>query len=287
MSQRSLPDPPEHDLFAELAAGWALHALEPDDEKRFADHLAGCSQCQRAVSDYSGALAELSHVSPAAEPPAQLGERIRAEVARDLQTSRHTVRPPASSPPPPPVQLADRTRRTPTESRRNGRWLAAAAAVVVIALGVGNVVQYQRTRDADARADRQSEALSREQQEAARRAELIRTIAQPGVQVSRLTGDGRTMAYVLVHDNKVQILTDGMGRNDPSREFVLWMIGGGGNPQAMFKFDVRHADIELASLGPLPSVPGGINAFAVSIEPRQSGMPASPTHKLADGKAVT
>jgi hypothetical protein len=283
MTQRPLP---EHDGYAELAAGWALHALEPDDETRFADHLASCSDCQRAVADYAGALAEVSSLSPTVEPPASLGERIRAEVARDLESASEPRSPLPSEPAPlpEPVPLADRRPAAPARTRR---WLLAAAAAVVLVLAVGNVVQYQRTRAAEQRADRQSVALSREHQEAARRAELLRLIGQPGARVSQLTADGRIMAYVLVHDKTVQIVTDGMAPNDPSQEFVLWMVGDGGNPKAMFKFDVARSDIDLARLGQLPSVQGGIKAFAVSIEPRQAGMPTTPTHKLADGKAVT
>src|SRR5215207_8616954 len=85
MSRHSLPDPPGHEEFAELAAGWALHALEPDDESRFSAHLLGCSPCQRAVEGYEGALAELSFLAPAVEPPPRLGERIRSEVTRDIR----------------------------------------------------------------------------------------------------------------------------------------------------------------------------------------------------------
>jgi hypothetical protein len=280
MTQRPLP---EHDGYAELAASWALHALEPDDETKFADHLAGCSDCQRAVADYAGALAEVASLSPTVDPPASLGERIRAEVARDLESASEPNSP-LPAPLPEPVSLADRRPAAPARTRR---WLLAAAAAVVLVLGVGNVVQYQRTKAAEERADRQSVALSREQQEAARRAELLRLIGQPGARVSQLAASGKTMAYVVVHDNKVQIITDGMAPNDPSQEFVLWMVGDGGNPKAMFKFDVARSDIDLARLGQLPSVQGGIKAFAVSIEPRQAGMPTTPTHKLADGKAVT
>jgi len=288
MNKHSFPEPADHDEYAELAAGWALHALEPDDETRFADHLPDCPVCQRAVDDYSGALAELSYLAPAVEPPAGLGERIRAEVARDLETVT-PLRSVSTDPETTPAQVPTVERQRPGLGRAS-RMFAAAAAVIALVLGGASVVQYQRAQDAQERADRYASEVKDEQREAARRMELIHRLAQPGVQVSQLnqTGGGPAMAYVLIHDKKVEVLTDGMGRNNPTKEqYVLWMIGKGGDPAPMAKFDVSHASIDLASAGQLPSVEGGIDTFAVSIEPRQDGMPTIPTKVLADGRAVS
>jgi len=305
MNSRNLPEPAGHEVYAELAAGWALHALEPDDEKHFAAHLDTCPACQSAIADYSGALAELSFLSPAVEPPARLGGRIRAEVARelDVENERRAIErryraQPAEEPWPAVERRRHRERALPPpvphsrRSRRSGRaaatrWLAAAAAAVALVLGVGNIIQYQRTLDAERRADQRAAALRAEEQEANRRRELIRLLTQSGTRVSQLAENGRTVGYVLIHDNQVEVLTDGMSRNDRTKEYVLWMIGsGGGNPRPIGKFDVSRSDIELRSVSELPSVSGGIAAFAVSIEPRQDGLPASPTDVVAEGKAV-
>jgi hypothetical protein len=35
----------DHQRYDELAVGWALHALEPEDEAAFARHLSGCARC--------------------------------------------------------------------------------------------------------------------------------------------------------------------------------------------------------------------------------------------------
>lgn len=337
MTTPSSPGTSGHAWYDELAAGWVLRSLEPDDEARFVEHLPTCERCQRAVADYTGALAELSFAMPQAEPPASLGERIRSAVAQDKAASIGTpeqrrsepltepgdptqpgrpgqpdaaggsdapdgsgaeptpagLRPAAraadetSSRPPTPSPIS---RRTPFGTRgRATRWLAAAAAVVVVALGIGNVVQYQQARSAQQRADREAAALSEQQQqareEAERRSSLIRLLAQPGVQATRLgTPDGRTLGYVVVQDGRTQVLADGLPRNDPgTNQYVLWYVAAtGGSPRPLSGFDVTSAEIDLRSVGQLPSVPGGIKAFAVSIEPGRQ-VPTSPTKVLGGG----
>ena len=44
-------DHTEHAPFDELAVGWALHALEPEDEALFVAHLAGCERCAATVAE--------------------------------------------------------------------------------------------------------------------------------------------------------------------------------------------------------------------------------------------
>ena len=45
----------EHRSWDELAVGWALHALEPEDEALFAAHLASCARCGRCAGPSTGA----------------------------------------------------------------------------------------------------------------------------------------------------------------------------------------------------------------------------------------
>ena len=63
----------EHEAFDELAVGWALHALEPEDEAAFTAHLAGCRQCAQTVAETAEVMAALATDLPAAEVRALLG----------------------------------------------------------------------------------------------------------------------------------------------------------------------------------------------------------------------
>ena len=60
----------DHEGFDELAVGWALHALEPEDETLFAAHLAGCTRCAQTVAETAAVLAAMADDLPRAEPSA-------------------------------------------------------------------------------------------------------------------------------------------------------------------------------------------------------------------------
>jgi len=68
----------------ELAAdvvGRALHALEPDEEGRVAEHLRECAVCRALLSETHETMAALAHALPSQEPPAGLRTRILTAAA--------------------------------------------------------------------------------------------------------------------------------------------------------------------------------------------------------------
>ncbi|MHB8451095.1 MAG: hypothetical protein ACYDAQ_11690 [Mycobacteriales bacterium] len=67
-----------HEAFEELAAGHALHALEPEDEQALLAHLPGCSTCQAALAEMQAVAAQLAGAVPDEAPPPELLARIRA-----------------------------------------------------------------------------------------------------------------------------------------------------------------------------------------------------------------
>jgi len=71
------------DLIHELAAGYALDALGPDEERRFEVHLAHCARCQADVAAFLETAAELAFASPPAPQPAGLRERILEAAQRE------------------------------------------------------------------------------------------------------------------------------------------------------------------------------------------------------------
>lgn len=87
-----------HRPWDELAAGLALHALEPADEARLLAHAAGCRSCQRHLDEFNLVAAQL------------------AFLADD-------------------VEVAPLRRRRPRSRRRHVRLLATAAGFVLLAAG--------------------------------------------------------------------------------------------------------------------------------------------------------
>lgn len=121
----------------ELAVGWALHALEPEEEVSFAEHLPRCADCAQRVDDTEAMAVLLAQDVEQVDPPARLREAVLA-AARTPQVA---------SPPPERPSSAERlagTQHVPLENptvvstpSRRSRVLVAAAMVLVLGFGAG------------------------------------------------------------------------------------------------------------------------------------------------------
>src|SRR5687768_4502870 len=69
-----------HSEFEELAAGYVLGALEPDDEHEFQRHLGGCPACAANVRELEVVAAELAYAAPPVDPPGTLWAGIRRQI---------------------------------------------------------------------------------------------------------------------------------------------------------------------------------------------------------------
>jgi anti-sigma-K factor RskA len=114
--------PMSHGELEELAAGYVLGALEPDDEHVFRRHLDGCAVCEANVRELETVVGELAYAAPPADPPDTLWAGIRREVAPEAV---RRPRVPAAA----PGRAARAGRRGP----RLLPGLAAAAAIVALA----------------------------------------------------------------------------------------------------------------------------------------------------------
>lgn len=73
---------------AEGVVGRALHALEPDEEDRVAEHLRDCAACRALLSETHETMAALAHAVPVVEPSVALRERILAAAAAEPDPPR-------------------------------------------------------------------------------------------------------------------------------------------------------------------------------------------------------
>ena len=121
----------------QLAAAYALDALDDDERLAFEAHLADCADCAAEVEGFTATAALLGSAA-AQPPPPSLRNRIMAEVATTRQDD--VLRPAATQPSTP----AEPSSPTPTvvsldaERRRRTRVMAmlgAAAAVVLVTVG--------------------------------------------------------------------------------------------------------------------------------------------------------
>nr|WP_218860689.1 anti-sigma factor [Petropleomorpha daqingensis] len=283
-------------MFDELAVGWALHSLEPEDEALFVRHLPDCARCARTVSETSEVMAALAADLPAAEPSAQLGDRLRAAVERTEQVplpapddtsdlaELDDFDEPVDEPAPPRratgfphyEHVSAASVPTPTPWRRLlPSLLVAAAVVVILALGTWNVMLSEARTSAESAAQQQSEVLHR--------------VLQPGqATIARLADEaGHEVATVVARPESVQVVTDGLAVNDRTQSvYVVWgMRDSGAVP--IGTFDVDRAQMDLSTVGSSDeSGLDGYPAYAISLERGRSAPPV-PSDVVARGQVTS
>jgi hypothetical protein len=264
----------EHRVFDELAVGWALHALEPEDETVFTEHLLGCDRCAQTVADTTEVMASMAADLPRAEPSDRLRERLRAAVAETEQippddVAAQPARPAATGfpgyrhvePPSAPVPLR---RRAPVLA------LAAAAVAAILGLGVWNVFL------ADSRSDLEATLAQQER--------IVDSLLTPGeARVAALSADdGSVVATVVARADRVDVISHGLAVNDTENQtYVVWGIDDDG-PTAIDTFDVTRSQMTLQTVG---SGSTGLDEFAtygISLEPGREA-PSEPTDIVAMG----
>ena len=253
---------PGHGPFEELAAGYALDALEPADEQRFLRHARECPACAQALADFREVAAALADTAPPAEPSPQLADRILAAALADLDPGRRPgalpagSAPPADSAPPGVVPLRPRARR----------WLrpvSAAAAVALIAGGGTWAGLTATTSGSPPPACAHPHACPQ-----------VTLIAQ---------ATHRAAATVLIRNGKVWMAPVKMAANPAGDIYVLWQITGSHRPLAVGSFDIRPGSRAQIKIGALAASYHGTLAFAVSLEQGRT-IPAAPSHVVALGQ---
>lgn len=285
-----------HDRYDELAVGWALHALEPEDESAFTGHLAGCGRCARTVAETSEVMAAMATDLPLADPSPELRERLRAAVEETGQVTRpeagRPVAGPAAAAGTPRVVPRGGATAAPRDTRpgflgprrvRGSRsadrsaWrrvvpnaLVAAGVAAILALGAWNVVVTQDRDAARATASAQSEVMD--------------SLLVPGqATIAPMEHDGRTVATVVARDGQAQVVTDGMTVNDATAStYVLWGMTEN-SPVALGTFDVVSDGVDLRTVGSDATGLDDYSAYGISIEPGRQA-PAVPSVIVANGQ---
>ncbi|MDN5930917.1 MAG: anti-sigma factor [Pseudonocardia sp.] len=268
------------------AVGWALHALEPDEEMAVLLHLPHCAACRTAVADAEEVLTTLGGVVPSVEPPPALRERLLSAAASTEQRPSMLQARAERDPAPVPAQAGDgRRHRLDTDDRSGrrprrswlssrGRRLMAASLAVVAVVAVGGLAvratQLEQQRDAESA---QAQGLS----------ELIAQLDEPGSRHALLAAaDNSTVAAVLLANGERHVYTLGLAANARDSTYVLWGIGPDAAPVPLGTFDVDRADQGLRTVGSAAEAED-FTQYAISIEPGRVA-PASPTEVVASGQ---
>jgi anti-sigma-K factor RskA len=240
--------PRPHDEWDELAAGYALHALEPNDELAFTRHLADCAECEKLLPGHELIAAQLGSLADSAgEDATPPWSAIRAGV---VGTDRPAV----------VVPLAEGRRR-----RRPSRVLAAAAAVVVLV--AAGVIGWRVTGGSPSAS---SQAIAR-------------CAHTAGCNVVRLhASSGANPGVVLVSAGRATMVPLALRPPAADRTYVLWQLLRNGKPTAVRAFRQTKGEVS----APLVTSYANTAAFAVSLEPT-GPLPTQPTEVLAVGNTST
>lgn len=243
--------------WAELAAGFALHALEPEDELDFTAHLAGCTICQATLDEHSLVAAQLASLVDDASMTAPSWSRIRPSLGEP--GVGHLAVP--ADPRPDAVVVP--------MHRRHARLLAAAAAVLAI-VGIGVTGWQLAGRSSNGPAVPSAVAACK---------------SSPGCHVVRLLADGKVEAGdVVVRDGAAAVVPTAMPALDAAHVYVLWQMPRDGRPTPVTALsDVKTSQASRTVSLVIPY--DDTAAFAMSVE-RADQVPTQPTKVVAVGTAT-
>jgi anti-sigma factor RsiW len=266
---------PEHADFEALAAGYALHALEPEDEQRLSAHLVTCPECARLVADTASLGAAFTDLLEPETPPPGLRERILAAATAEPRAPGLVVSTPpaptgvATEPVGPAVPTAPQSLPGPRRRVRE----RIAVAVLAAAVGVGVAVPVTL-------------AASHHNSAPAGNAALAQWLLEPNArEVTLKAASGSGLAKAVIASQGVYLLADRLRVNDASTSiYVLWAADAQGQRRAVATFDVRNGAPVQLTAGKLPYSTAQIRQLAISYEPGRKA-PAQPSDVVLTGTA--
>jgi hypothetical protein len=222
----------------ELAPGFVLGALEPEEMDAVREHLAGCLNPHPELADLGGVLPYLALAPEPAEPPAWLRDSVIAAVRADMAANRRPVRtlepvavdsaasrsPETEAPGMEPsalpvVSIVPLARARRTRRRIAAIWLGRiAAAVAVVALaGYAVVVQADLNK-------------AKEDQQHART--VLNVIGQPGARTAVLTdeqGTGAGGTVALLPSGHIVVYLNHLPQTHANEIYTVWVTGDNGS----------------------------------------------------------
>ena len=292
----------DHEDYQGLAAGYALHALEPEDEQRLAAHLLTCNNCARLVADTAELGASFAGFLPSETPPLGLRERILAAAAAQPRSSKAAASmvpiqepvsfqepapseaPPLLGEPSPAIASAlpaphsgGRSLHGRSQPSRAARLrLRSRVAVGALAAVVGIAVAVPTTL-----------AIADGGKSSGSNTALQQWLLSPGAGVVTLKGSGSAgdtaAAKAVMTEQGIYLVADGLPANDTGKNvYVLWAANSNGVRAAVTTFDVHGKTPVALKETDLPFKRADIREVAVSLEPGDKA-PAKPTDVVLSG----
>lgn len=232
----------------ELAAAYALGALDPDEERATSAHLATCPEPHvEARTLIDAALAVPAALDPIV-PSDALRSRLMSTIARTPQDHAVTVPPPVPAARPVVVEPEAATRRPWWSFGSLPSAVAAVALAAAVGLGAWGVSLNQQLGERDA---------------------ALRMVAAADA-AHAVTGSAGS-GWVLESDGQAIFLADELAALPADQLYELWLIGPEGAPVAVGTL----TDTDGVALVELDQALGAATTFAVTIERERVDAPTS------------
>lgn len=241
----------------ELLEGFALNALEPDEEQSVEAHLDGCTPCAAAVEEYLRATAALAWtVAPLAPRPELRLHLLNAldalPDAAPAESAAAAVPPVAHPTPPTAAPAAPRGFWALLDALFAPRWMralmpaatvtAVALVVVAVALNAGmsrEITELRAQMDSSnatlsaQMADEMGQSMAADlslQQIIQQVQEASLALARPGSRTALLSSPGANSGSegVLVlgeNDAAATIIASGLAPTDSGQTYQIWLMG--------------------------------------------------------------
>ncbi|MDQ1694737.1 MAG: hypothetical protein QOJ03_90 [Frankiaceae bacterium] len=242
----------EHEPWEELAAGYALHALEPDEEMTFSAHLETCARCREVLDEHALVAAQLGALAQDSDAHAPSWRSIRSGI----------VAPDAEGPAVSPPAIASLEEQRAVR-RRQPRLLAAAAGVALLTGAALAVWQFSGSSP-------QSGAA----------AAIASCHDTPACHVIGLDGK----AVVLADGDQARVISRGLPARSTGHVYALWQMPTHGRPVLLTVLD-SLSEAEASPPAGLVLPYRDTSAFALSVEPA-GARPSQPTQVVAVGNAT-
>jgi anti-sigma-K factor RskA len=272
----------DHDRLKELLPLEALGALDGEDARAMAAHLAeGCDECQAELRS----LRETMAAYAIGVTGAGSADRIWQRVERRLATAAAPIATAVSDRP------ASRASDRPIREGVTRVWrvaaVAASAAAILLAVMSGNYAkQIELLRQDDAARfvalDRQTRELASQLEDRNRElatlrdqvsvsGQLTQAVLAPDARIIRLgplapAPDAAGLVAIAPASNRAVLHVAGLPQAPPGKEYELWWIGSKSGPIKAALFEpAAHGDATVAST--LPPAGEQLLASAVTLEP--------------------
>ena len=241
----------KHEEYEELAALYALRALDMPERESFAAHLAtGCAACQSSVREARDVSDELALSIDPVDPPARVRERLFEKVRNDTDKAAN-----------------------PTGPKRNSYvyWAAlATAASLVVATGF-----FIQTRSRARELDAETSSRLRLEEELAGVTEIFEALSSPRNRAVSLDAQpaaprARASAFLDSQNGRLFLYVENLDPLPPGQTYQIWLIVDG-TPVSAGIFDVQPDGSARLNGEPLPGFEGTVTV-AVTVEP-EGGVP--------------